>query len=76
MPQVSIYLDEDIHREIEMRARLNKTSVSKFVISILKSHFTKDWPDGFQNTFGSISDESFMKQDTVDWSSDTPRENL
>ena len=76
MPQLSLYLDEDIHRELETRARLNKTSVSKFVISTLKTHFSKGWPDGFQNMYGSIADESFVKQDASDWSLDAPRESL
>ena len=76
MPQLSLYLDEHIHRELEARARLNKTSISKFVISTLKTQFSKDWPEGFQNTFGSIDDDSFVKQEVSDWSLDLPRESL
>ena len=76
MPQLSLYLDEDILREIEARARLNKTSVSKFVTTSLRSHFSKSWPDGFKNTFGSITDESFIKQSVPDWSLDKSRESL
>ena len=76
MPQLSLYLDDDIHRELETRARLSKTSISRFVISTLKTYFSKSWPDGFQNIFGSITDESFIKQEASDWSLDAPRENL
>ena len=76
MPQLSLYLDEDIHRELETRARLNKTSISKFVVNTLKTHFSKNWPEGFQHTFASIDDESFKKQNVPDWSLDAPREVL
>jgi len=76
MPQLSLYLDEDIHKELEKRAKLSKTSVSKFVITTLKTHFSKGWPEGFENTFGSITDESFAKHEASDWSLDTPRESL
>ena len=75
MPQLSLYLDDDIHRELETRALLSKTSISKFVISTLKNYFAKSWPEGFQNTYGSITDESFVRQEASDWSLDAPREN-
>ena len=64
MPQISLYLDKEMHKEIETRAKLNKTSVSKFVIITLKAYLSKNWPDGFQNLFGSITDSSFLRQDT------------
>jgi len=76
MPQLSLYLDEDIHKEIETRAKINNTSVSRFVITTLKAQFSKDWPEGFQNTFGSITDDSFVRHDASDWSLDSPRESL
>ena len=76
MPQISLYLDEDIHREIAIRAKLSNTSISKFVATTLKAHLSSDWPDGFQNLFGSITDKSFIKQDAPDCSQDLPRENL
>ena len=76
MPQISLYLDENIHKEISKRAKLNKTSISKFVVTTLKAHLSKNWPEGFKNTFGSISDDSFIRQDTPDWSMDVPRESL
>ena len=76
MPQVSLYLDEETHNAIETRARLSKTSVSKFVATALKSHLSKGWPEGFKDTFGSVSDASFVRQETPDYSADIPREQL
>ena len=76
MSQISLYLDDDIHRELVTRAKLNNTSVSKFVSSVLKTFFSSGWPDGFHNTFGSITDETFIGRDEQDWSLDAPREGL
>jgi len=76
MPQLSLYLDDDTLRELEARARLNNISISKLVINTLKTQFNKNWPDGFINMYGSITDESFIKHDIPDWSMDSPRENL
>ena len=76
MPQLSLYLDEDIHREQETRARLSKTSISRFDISTLKTHFSNSWPDGYRSIYGSVTDESFVKQEVSDWTLDAPRENL
>ena len=76
MPQLSLYVDEDVHRELEERARINNVSVSKFVISILKKQFIKSWPEGYENIFGSVDDDSFIKQQAPDWQLDTPRGTL
>jgi len=76
MPQLSLYIDNETYRELERRARLGKTSISKLVASILKNIFAKSWPDGYHNVFGSINDDSFARQKTSDWSMDTPREIL
>ena len=76
MPQLSLYLDEELHKELETRARLKETSVSKFVTVALKTHFSKGWPDGYRNVFGCITDESFVRPETPDWSFDIPREIL
>ena len=76
MPQISLYIDEKTHNEIEARAKLSQVSISKFIATILKTHFAKDWPTGFPSTFGSIHDESFVRHDVQDWSLDAPRESL
>ena len=76
MPQLSLYVDEDVHRELEERARINNVSVSKFVTSILKKQFVKGWPEGFENVFGSVDDVSFIKQQAPDWLLDAPRKTL
>ena len=65
MPQLSLYIDDDTLRKIELGAKINETSISKFVSSVIKDYFTKSWPVGFKNIFGSISDDSFMLPDEI-----------
>lgn len=76
MPQLSLYIDEDTLQKIEARAKINKISVSKFVSTVLKEHFSNNWPEGFQNIFGSVTDDSFVRPDFIDLSLDAKRESL
>jgi hypothetical protein len=76
MPQLSLYIDEEMLCKIEAGASLKKTSVSKFVSAALKEYFSQGWPEGYQNLFGSATDDSFVKPDSLDLGSDAPRESL
>jgi len=76
MPQLSLYIDEDTLQKIELRAKMQKTSISKYVTGMMKEHFSKGWPDGFESVFGSVTDESFTKPEQTDFSLDTERESL
>ena len=76
MPQLSLYIDEDTLRKIEVSAKMNKISISKFVSTVLKEHLSQNWPDGFGNLFGSISDDSFAIPVELDWSLDDRKESL
>lgn len=76
MPQLSLYLDEVILRDVVTRAKLKKISVSKFVSSVLENYLMNKWPDDYQNTFGSIDDDTFVRHVESDWRLDTPRENI
>jgi len=64
-----------IHYKLKKRAKLNKTSILKFVAAAQKSLSAKSWPEGYEDLFGSITDESFFKQKVPDWSLDIPRES-
>ncbi|MCL1848720.1 MAG: hypothetical protein FWF83_03485 [Clostridiales bacterium] len=76
MPQVSLYLDDDTHHEIAIRAKMSQSSMSKLITDILRAHFSKEWPAGFEHTFASIQDNSFTRQEASAWQLDTPRESL
>lgn len=76
MPQLSLYLDDDTLKKIEIRAKINQTSVSKFVTSMLKEHFSTGWPEGYKNVFGSVKDDSFRRPEAVALSFDAKRESI
>lgn len=76
MPQLSLYFDEDTLKKIEIAAKMNNISLSKYVSDTLKDHFSNNWPVGFSSVFGSISDETFVKHEFTDYSADTERETL
>ncbi len=76
MPQLSLYIDEETLRKIETAARINKTSVSKYVSQALKEHLSRKWPEGYKEIFGSITDDSFSKSDSLNFAHDLKRESL
>jgi hypothetical protein len=76
MPQLSLYIDEEILKKIEIAAKMNNISISKFVSDTMKTHLSNGWTKGFENVFGSITDESFEINDFKDFSSDTERESI
>jgi hypothetical protein len=59
MPQLSLYLDTKTMELVERNASLERTSLSKYVSGLIKSHNAQDWPSGFWDLFGSIKDASF-----------------
>ncbi|PKL35615.1 MAG: toxin-antitoxin system, antitoxin component [Spirochaetae bacterium HGW-Spirochaetae-1] len=59
MPQISLYIDKDTLSKIEKAAAKEKISISKWVGKNIKKVITEDYPQGYFDLFGSISDESF-----------------
>ena len=59
MPQVSLYIDEETYKRIEIAAQTEKLSLSKYVATKLRETLDDRWPDRFEELFGSIDDTSF-----------------
>ncbi|MCW3489790.1 hypothetical protein [Dethiobacter alkaliphilus] len=76
MPQLSLYIDAETLAKIEKAAKLNNTSISKWVSGILSESLVKKWPDNYDNLFGSIQDDTFTEDTIKDFSGDTEREEL
>ena len=74
MPQVSLYIDEATLRRIEIAAKTEKLSLSKYVSMKLRKSLADEWPQRYDELFGAIEDDSFV----VDSPSthDAPREAL
>ena len=76
MPQLSLYIDKDTLKKIEIAAKLEHMSLSKYVVSKLNDNLVNSWPENYEDLFGSIGDETFEVNAEENFASDAPREGL
>jgi hypothetical protein len=57
MPQISLYIDKDTHAKIEKAAAKERISISKWIGKNIKKVIKKDYPQGYFDLFGSITDK-------------------
>ena len=65
MPQVSLYLDQDILDRARQRAKIEKLSLSKYVAQTLSANGSNGWPEGYWDLFGSLTDETFVVPEDI-----------
>ncbi len=76
MPQLSLYIDENTLKKIELAAKLEKISISKYVVSKLNESMYNAWPKNYKDLYGAINDDSFRVEKINDFSADAKRETL
>jgi hypothetical protein len=76
MPQLSLYIDADILSKIEVAAKIDNKSISKWVSERLRESFEDKWPENYKSLFGCINDDTFNVENTQLFSMDIKRENL
>ncbi len=76
MPQLSLYLNKKMMKQLEEGAAMSNLSISKYVSLSLNNYFDSSWPVGYSELFGSIKDPTFEKPDTLNFQDDGKRENL
>ena len=76
MPQLSLYIDEKTLKKISLAAKIENLSISKFVVKKLNEAMHDSWPENYGELFGSITDETFGRNDQLCFEDDTPREAL
>lgn len=76
MPQLSLYIDENTLHKIEMGAKIEDVSISKYVVRKLNESMSKAWPQNYKNLYGVIDDDSFKVEKTANFSHDNIRESL
>jgi hypothetical protein len=54
MAQLTVYIDEETRRKIEIAARRAETSVSQWVKQRLASALETEWPEGYFELLGSL----------------------
>lgn len=62
MPQLSLYLDNDMMEELRNDAASENKSLSRFVVDILQERKQKNqWPDSFFELYGALkSNDHFL----------------
>ena len=76
MPQLSLYLDKPLYKEVESIVKKKGVSMSSFVSGILKEYLSDDWPVGYFDLYGSIDDDTFDVPEELSFSLDSKRETL
>jgi len=76
MPQISLYVDEPTLKKIETAAKRQHVSISKWVSEQLRTRIEPVYPLGFEDLFGSISDETFVRHEEPAFSLDSPRASM
>jgi hypothetical protein len=76
MPQLSLYIDENTLKKIELAAKIEKTSISKLVVKKLNESFKDKWPENFEKLFGSVTDKTFDVPERMSSKNDLKREEF
>jgi len=76
MAQVSLYLDKEMFKKVETAAQSCGESISKYVATVIQDHFDHEWPSGYAELFGSVSDDTFFPNGAEKILKETPRESL
>jgi len=76
MPQISLYIDRPTLKKVEIAAKRQHVSISKWVADQLRCRLDGVYPAGFEKLFGSITDSSFAEPDDLPFGADGKRESL
>lgn len=74
MPQISLYIDESTLKKVELEAKREHVSISKWVFQQIKNKLDPQYPAGYEDLFGSIEDDTFFRHEQNDFSIDLKRE--
>ena len=76
MAQISIYIDDDTLKQIEIAARKENDSISKWVKKRLVSSLKTAWPKDYFDLWGALKDDSFKRPSQIGPSKDRQRQVL
>lgn len=76
MPQLSLYLDKPTLKLVNQVATQSNTSMSKWVRQAVMESLNNEWPKGYFDICGSITDTSFDVPEEAEVMNSTFREEL
>ncbi len=76
MPQLNLYVNDELLKKIEAAARMADTSISKWVRNRLVGTMSKTWPEGYFDVFGSLGEVDLARPSQGDLANDAARRSL
>ena len=76
MPQLSIYIDEKTLKQIEIAAKIEHLSISKYAVKKLIESMHSKWPEHYEELYGAMKDDTFNVERIDSFKNDAPREEL
>ena len=76
MPQLSLYIDQETLKKLEIAARIEHLSLSKYAVKKLNESIHAQWPDHYGDLYGSVEDSSFVAEKNERFLDDAVREEL
>ena len=73
MPQLNLYVNEELLKKIEAAAKMADTSISKWARTKLAGAMVETWPDGYFDVFGSLVEMDLARPSQGDLADDAAR---
>jgi hypothetical protein len=76
MAQVSIQLDANTIKALEVTATRNHTSVSKWIKDRIRLGLKQEWPENYFSLFGSLGEDDLVEPSEIPFEYEAQREHL
>ena len=76
MPQLSLYIDSATLKKLEIAAKIEQLSISKFAVKKLNESLNTKWPENYVSLYGAIKDDTFIIDPIDSFKNDVAREEL
>jgi hypothetical protein len=76
MAQISIQVDANTLKALEMTAARNRTSVSKWIKDRIRLGLRQEWPENYFSLFGSLDEDDLIEPPEIPFEYEAQREHL
>lgn len=76
MPQLSLYVNNNTLKKVELAAKRENISISQWVRVKIEKSIGKNWSDDYFSLFGSIKDDTFQAPQKLNFRQDTKRQKI
>lgn len=76
MPQVSLYIEQELLNAARKQASNEGASLSKFVSRALFEQTSDKWPQGYWDLFGTLDDDTFVAPSEISYDKDLTRRSF